>query len=422
MAPTSALAGARLRPDLVHLSDERRDDLLEIDQWAFAFADDGLDVAPALLGFEWDRTVGAEVDGRLVGVSSVYSPTMPVPGGEVPVAGLTWVGVHPQHRRRGVLRTLMAHHLESVRERGIEPVSALNAAEPAIYGRFGYGLATRNMRLTLPRGAAFREVPGTDELAVRLEKADPEKHASLVAVVFDGARSARPGMVSRPSAGLQQKMLADPAHWREGGESLRVLVVEDDAGQPRGYALFRRKEHWTDAGPAGTVTVREMAAVDAASSAVVWSRLTDLDLMKTVQTDARPVDDPLVHQLVDVRAAEPRVSDGIWVRLVDVGAALAARRYTRDVDVVLDVRDELCPWNVRRWRLAGGPGGAVCEATSAAADLSLDVRAIGSAYLGGETLSALASAGFVDELSIGALDVASAAFAWHVAPFCGWEF
>lgn len=408
-------------PTVVPMGADRRDELLEIDQWAFAFDDEGLDAEPALLGFEWDRTFGAEVDGRLVGIYSVYSHRMPVPGGEVPTAGLTWVGVHPQFRRRGVLSTMMRHHLETVRERG-EPVSALFAAEPAIYGRFGYGLATRGMQLTLGRRVAMADVPGTYALTVRMEKADADKHVPLVAAVFDRARAGRPGMVSRSSSGLQRRMLADPPRWRQGGESLRVLLVEDQAGEVRGYALFRRKEHWEDTGPKGTVRVREAVTLDAAASAVLWARLADLDLMASVRTDSRPTDDPLVHQLVDIRAAEPRVSDGMWTRLVDVAGALTARRYTREVDVVLDVVDAGCGWNAGRWRLAGGPDGAVCERTSAPADIAMDVRVLGSAYLGGETLAAHAAAGMVVEHTRGAVAAASQAFAWHVAPYCGWVF
>ena len=406
---------------IVPLPADRRDELLEIDQWAFAFDDDGLDPEPAMLGFEWDRTAGAELDGRLVGVSSVYTLRMPVPGGQVPTAGLTWVGVHPQFRRRGVLSAMMADHLTGVHA-AREPVSALFAAEPAIYGRFGYGMATRGVRLTLPRRAAMLPVPGTDRLTVTLEKADADRHCDLVAAVFDRARAGRPGMVSRDSAGLQRRMLADPPRWREGAEPLKLLTVRDEADDVRGYALFRRKEQWTDTGPRGTVRVREAVALDAAASAVLWSRLADLDLMTTVATDTRPWDDPLVHQLVDVRAADARMGDGLWVRLVDVAAALTARRYSRELDVVIELTDDRCPWNSGRWRLSGGPDGARCERTPDGADLAADVRALGAAYLGGETLSALAGAGLVRQCTPGSLEQASSAFAWHVAPYCGWIF
>jgi predicted acetyltransferase len=155
---------------------------------------------------------------------------------------------------------------------------------------------------------------------------------------------------------------------------------------------------------------------------VLWGRLADLDLMGRVETGSRPLDDPLVHQLVDLRAAAPRLGDGLWVRLVDVGAALAARTYVTELDAVIDVTDVACPQNAGRWRLRAGPAGAVCERTPDGADLALDVRALGSAYLGGETLAALAGAGLVTEHSPGMLARASRAFTHDIAPFSGWVF
>lgn len=407
--------------DVVPLGEDRRDDLLDVDQWAFAFPDTDDDPSPALQGLEWDRTFGARRDGDLAGVYSVYSLAMPVPGGEVPAAGLTWVGVHPQHRRRGVLTAMIEHHLSTVRERGTEPVSALWAAEPAIYGRFGYGQASLGMRMTITRGATLHDVPGWQDLPVSYAKADPDRHTDVVHRVLEAVRAGRPGLMAR-RGGLARKALSDPRHWRDGAESLRLLLVTDAAGDPRAYALFRRKEKWEDVGPRGEVVVREAHAVDAPAARALWGRLTDLDLMGSVRTDMRPTDDPLLHLLADPRAATPRLTDGVWLRVVDLPAALAARRYSREVDVVLDVEDTGCPWNTGRWRLAAGPDGATCDPTTSAADLRLDVRALGSAYLGGQTLTALHAAGRVEEVTPGALGAASAALAWPVAPYCGWVF
>jgi predicted acetyltransferase len=406
---------------VVPLGEDRRDELLELDQWAFAFDDDQVDAEAGLLGFEWDRTAGVEVDGALAGIHSVFTLDMPVPGGEVPTAGLTWVGVHPQHRRRGVLTAMIRHHLHGVHAAGREPVSALWAAEPAIYGRFGYGLASLSMRLVIPRRAALRDVPGTEGLRVTITKADPDAHTEVVHRVLDRVRAGRPGYVSR-RGDLARKTLTDPKAWRSGHESLRLLLVTDAVGDPRAYALFRRTDKWDDTGPDGDVLVREAQAVDAAAARVLWGRLTDLDLTRRVRTDMRPVDDALLHLLVDVRAAQAKVSDGLWVRLVDAGAALTRRRYSRDVDVVLEVEDVLCPWNAGRWRLSGGADGATCERTDDAADLLLDVQGLGAAYLGGQTLRTLAAAGRVQELRPGTLEAASAAFAWPVQPYCGWVF
>ncbi|NEB07004.1 sterol carrier protein domain-containing protein, partial [Streptomyces sp. SID13726] len=134
-----------------------------------------------------------------------------------------------------------------------------------------------------------------------------------------------------------------------------------------------------------------------------------------------PGDDVVTSLLVDPRSASPRLADNLWVRVVDVPAALSARRYAADVDVVVHVTDARVPDNAGRWRLrAPAFGDAVAERTEDAADLSLDVRELGAAYLGGTSLAALAAAGLVTEHSPGALARASAAFGWPLAPVCSW--
>jgi predicted acetyltransferase len=131
----------------------------------------------------------------------------------------------------------------------------------------------------------------------------------------------------------------------------------------------------------------------------------------------RPVDDPLLHLVNDVRRCELRVRDGMFVRLVEVGAALEARTYRTPVDVVLEVEDAFCPWNAGRWRLLGDRKGASCKRTDDDADLALSVRELGAAYLGGVSLGALAGAGRVRELRRGALGEAAGAFLSDVAPW-----
>ncbi len=407
------------------------DALLDVDQWAFAYDPDGYDTGPVLATVEWDRAFGMrtpEPERRLVGTNLTFSMNLPVPGGSVGCGGLTWVGVHPEFRRRGILRAMMDHHLGAVRDRG-EPVSALFAAEPSIYGRFGYGLASHALHLTLPRRAALREVPGSDAVRVALELVDVDRHADLIGECYDAACRTRPGMVSRTAA--QRRMaLNDQPVMRKGREPLRVALAMDGGtgagGGPaeglRGYALFQRKSEWKDTGPDSTVQVRELVALDPAAARALWGCLTDLDLTARVETGMRPPDDPLVHQLVDLRATTARLSDGLWVRLVDVPAALAARRYSTDIDLVLAVTDPFCPWNEGNWQLKGSDQGATCTATTADADLALDVRELAAAYLGGTSLQALASAGLVSERRAGTLAPAAVAFGWAVAPWCSWVF
>lgn len=406
---------------------DRKTEFLAVDHLAFAFEPDEKtsEIVPDTL--EWDRTAGVErPDGTLGGVHGSFDFDLPVPGGAVPCAGLTFVGVRPDERRRGLLSAMIDAHFARSLERG-EPVSALFAAEMAIYGRFGYGSACDDVRLKVPRGAALRDVPGSDALTVRIDTADVERHADLVQAVNTAAGVGRPGWVLRVSDAHRRSRLADPPAWRDGGEPLRIVTVHDEVGDPRAYALLRRKETWGDAGPAYPVMVRDSAAVDAAAAHRLWSFVLDLDLTGEVATNMLPVDDRLLSLLVDRRGAQPRLTDNLWVRLLDVPVALAGRRYSAPVDVVLEVSDARLPANAGRWRVATtdeGAHGWAAEVTRTddEPDLRIDVRELGAAYLGGRSLSAYADAGLVTELTPGTLHPTAAAFSWPVAPLCPWVF
>ncbi|EYR64536.1 acetyltransferase [Actinotalea ferrariae CF5-4] len=402
----------------VDLDPSRHADVIALDVWAFPATvdDDVLAALPSPL--TWERARGVETDdGELVAMHASYPFTQyPVPGARVPVAGLTWVGVHPAHRRRGLLRAMIHDHVRRSLARG-EAVSSLFAAEPAIYGRFGYGMAAHDVRLTVPRGAALRSVPGADAVRVRLERL--QEHHDDVVRALHGAVD-RPGWATRETPELRAAYLDDPSAFRDGAEALRIAVAERD-GRAVGYALFRRKSSWEPAGPRGTVRVRDVVTEDAAAARALWGVLLDLDLMATTEAWVLE-DDPLLHLLVDLRAAEPRLADNVWVRLLDVPAALAARRYAAEVDVVLEVRDDLVPANARRWRLEGGPDGAVVTPADGSPDLVLDVRELGAAYLGGSSLASLATAGLVAAERPEALARAATAFGWPVRPGCSWVF
>ncbi|QCB94057.1 GNAT family N-acetyltransferase [Cellulomonas shaoxiangyii] len=408
---------------LLQVPAQRQDEFVAVDRLAFVVPADPAvdDVVP--FAVPDDRMVAVEApDGEFAAVHGSFPFRLPVPGGAVPCAGLTWVGVRPDHRRRGLLRAMVRAHLDRALERG-EVVSALFASEPVIYGRFGYGCAADNLRMTLPRGAALRAVPGSADLVVRLEAADETRHGALVHDLHERVAAARPGWATRTTPALRVRALADPPPWRDGAEPLLVATVTDATGAVRGAATFARKAAWEPTGPAFVVRVRQLLALDAAATHRLWSFLLDLDLTATVETPMLPVDDPLTHLLVDPRPARTRLEDNVWVRVLDLPVALAARRYAAPVDVVLDVRDALLPANAGRWRLvAGASGAAEVTRTGAEPDVTLDVRELGALYLGGRSLAAQAAAGLVQVR--GGADVAAvaAAFAWPVAPVCSWIF
>ncbi len=409
------------------LTSTDRDALLRLDQSAFAFDDRAVDPEPDTAVIEWDRAWGASHDGELAGIYVVFSFGLTVPGMTpaaatvVPMAGLSWVAVHPDHRRHGVLRAMVSHHLSGVRDAGRgEAVSCLFASEAGIYGRFGYGLSTQSCRLTLPAHGALRPLADPGHVRTRFESLDRDRHVDIIDQVYDAACLLRPGHVVRPP-GHRERQLADEPGRRPGGaEALKVIVAER-GGVPTGYALLRRTSSWGEHRPEGTVSVSDMHALDGQSAHAIWRRLLDFDLMAEMTSSQLALDDPLLVWAGET-GSTIRSGHSLWTRLVDVGAALAGRGYSSAVDVVLDISDEGCPWNAGRWRLAADAGGARCEQTTAAPDLSLDVRELGSAYLGGVTLVSLGSAGLVHELTPGALAACSAALRSPALPATPYMF
>ncbi|MFE2106232.1 GNAT family N-acetyltransferase [Kitasatospora sp. NPDC059463] len=362
--------------------------------------------------FEPKRSLVARTGGRACGTCAVYSLEMTLPGGPRPVAGLGYVSVAPEHRRRGVMRAMVLRVLHSLHDAGAEPVAALNTTEAGIYGRFGFGLASRAARVRIPRHARDLRTDGGGR-TVRI--GDPHEHTAALAAVHAQCAGDRPGTLRRDAAWAARAVLDLPDH-RGGSGRLLCMVAEDD-GEPSGYALYRLTAAWEDSVPRYEVSVRELFARDPASHAALWQALLDVDLAAVVVAD-RPVDDPVLALLADPRSAAPVLRDQLHVRLVDVQRALEQRGYAAETEVVLDVTDPLCPWNERRFRLRTGPEGGECRPTTAAADLELTARELGALHLGGTSLVQLALAGLVRELRPGAVRAAATAFRHDPAPFC----
>jgi predicted acetyltransferase len=373
---------------------------------------------------EFDRSLAAFHGATIVGTACAFSFQLTVPGAATAAAGVSYVAVLPSYRRRGILRSLMTTQLADVHARG-EPIAVLFASEAGIYGRFGYGQASTHLAFTIRRGEGQLIRDGRAEPGLRLRLAEPERARAELAAIYDRVLPMRPGFFARDDRWWDAN-LYDPAYRRPGLTPLRCLLAHDAAG-PRGYALYRAEPRWDeDALPDSVITVRELMADSPAATSALWADLMSRDLTGELRARLRPVDDPLLHLLTDPRCARTRCSDGLWVRLVDVGEALARRRYAAPVDLVFEVSDEICPWNGGRWRLrADGPAGlagVTCERTADPADLALPVTALGAAYLGGTRLGGLAAAGLVSELRAGALTAASAAMSWDPAPWCPMVF
>jgi predicted acetyltransferase len=358
-----------------------------------------------------ERTVGVREDGALVATGCVIPRELTVPGATMQTAGVSAIGVVPGHTRRGHLAKMMRLLLDDARAAG-ETVASLWASEGAIYGRFGFGIATRAVRydIQLDRVALRRDVDVPDATpAVGL----PADKVEAMRAVHDRVRLRVPGMLDRRGAWWERRIY-DPEHRREGAGPLHAAVQPGPDGAPAGYALYAGKSSWDDHGPAGSVNVRELVAESPAARAGLWRFLLGLDLVRTLQWRLGPDHDPVTHMLAGNDAVNRRAGDGMFVRLLDVDAALSARDYAADLDLVLEVEDPFCPWNAGRHRLRDGR----CERTDDPADLALGAEALGSIYLGGTPLAALAGAGRVRELRPGALLQAQTAFHSAVTPWC----
>ncbi|WP_328464176.1 GNAT family N-acetyltransferase [Streptomyces sp. NBC_00448] len=366
--------------------------------------------------FEFDRLTTAWDGDEAVGTAGLHSFRMTVPGGELlDAAGVTMVTVQPTHTRRGILTSMMRRQLDSLHDGG-ESVAILTASEPVIYGRFGYGTATQELTGTVDTTRVAFAVPkGTDAVRLRLvQPADPAALAACEAVYADLVPG-RAGMLARQPHWENLPVVDSPAA-RHGAGPLMCVLAETD-GEVRGYARYAVAHRSVGGGRESTVNLRDIAALDPVTYAALWRYLASIDLTSAVHFDNRPVDDPLLHLVSDQRRCDLGVLDSLHLRLVDVGAALAARAYSVPVDLVLDVTDAFCPWNAGRWRLTGDPKGATCERTTDPADLALDVKDLGAAYLGGPTLRAMSGAGLIQELRPGALPTACDAFHTTPAPW-----
>jgi predicted acetyltransferase len=378
-----------------------------------------LDTPPPVA--ELDRSLGLWDGDRLVATSGIYSRSLTVPGAVVPCAGITWVTVAPTHRRRGVLTSIMRRQLTEIHEQGREPVAALWASESSIYGRFGYAPATVRGGLS-GRSERLRLRPDVDLGTGRVDDVPLETYRPAAAALYDTVRRFVPGNLARDER-WWTRLLRDEPDDRNGATERRFLLHTEADGTVTGYAAYRMKAGWTDGGePDGTTTVEEVRAITTPAYASLWKVLLSVDLVRTMQAPMASADDPLRQMLTDPRALNLRPADGMWVRLVDVDRALAARRYPAPIDLVIEVRDEFCPWNAGRWRLSGHPAGGYCGRTDRDPDLVLGVEDLSAAYLGGTSLATLQAAGRVTEISPGAVTLASTAFFWPVTPWCPEEF
>jgi len=364
--------------------------------------------------FEAERAIIAEDGDAIVGHAAAYTRDLTVPGGIVPAAHVTLVGVAPTHRRRGLLTRMMKRQLGEIAEAGREPVASLWASETKIYPRFGYGNAAQQLKVQImTREIRPPELPA-EGYKGKLRLVKPADAIADFAKVYEQLLPEKPGWSSRDER-WWKSVLFDPESQRGGATELYGMVHDTPHG-PTGYALWRTLGRWEQYGPDCEVQIREVVAADPQTYAALWRFLLTIDLARSAKAAHLSLDEPLLHLVDEPRRLGSRIADGLWIRVVDVPGALAARRYRCPIDMVIDVTDPLLPQNTGRWRLTAGAETAICTRTEDPADLACTVLELGTVYLGGPSLTSLAAAGLVRELTAGAVNAASTAFGWHRLP------
>jgi predicted acetyltransferase len=383
------------------------------DNYAFGYRLDGSEGQlhePWVAG-ELDRAFAMFEGDDVVGLGRNYSLELTMPGADpIPAGGVSWIGVRPTHRRRGILTRIMTTLLDESVARG-EPVSMLTASEGAIYGRFGYGIGSRHRSVSIDvRGARFRDAPPPGR--VRLVEADESQR--LAPELFERVRRATPGAASRPEHWW-------PGEWAPAHDvKPRFDVVYERDGRVDGLAVYSVKQEWGGGVPSHTVVVRDVLATTTEAEAALWRFLCEIDLVRAVEAEHVPVDTVLPWLFTDSRRVRTTLlNDWGWVRPLDVPAYLSARRYGTAARLVLEVHDAFRPEGAAagRFVLDAGPDGAACTRTAEEPDLVLGVGDLGAVSLGDTRPSELVRAGRIEARTDGAAAAADRAFTTDRAPF-----
>ncbi|MFD8496453.1 GNAT family N-acetyltransferase [Amycolatopsis sp. NPDC059657] len=347
-----------------------------------------------------------------IGVTSSFTTEILVPGGRrVPFAAVDGIGVRAEWTRRGVLTELMAAQLPDLVDRG-HVLAGLHASEATIYGRYGYGIAGRMQIFEIDRAKVRWRSDAPRSGRVRLlDAADAVK---IVPGVHRSIGLRRQGNIGRPDSwwlNTHESYVLD-------GHRVAVHFGPDGAD---GFATFLTH---TQRAPAladwhTELKVRDLHAANPAALAGLWRFLLGIDLVQTAYGLARPMDDPLPSMLEDPRACRTiSVEDELWLRLLDVSAALNARTYGRAEPVVIEVADRRLPENSGAYRVTAD--GA--SRTDATADVRLDVETLAMLYLGGWRPSLLAEAGRIEVFDAEAPARLDSLFETAAEPWCGTHF
>lgn len=401
-----------LSPMHVEVRAARTDEMEEFSQllrYAFASSPpDGPEAPPQTVLPEW--TTCAFADGRMAVATAAYPFTMRFNGSPIGAAGITAVGAYPEFRRQGLLRQAMERGLVEQRERG-QSVAILWASFAAIYQRFGYGLASTVRRYRFdPRLVPMREEPPLTGTVGLVPKDEALEWIKPIYVAYSAPRNL---MLHRAPVYWQAALLNEVR-----GQPPYVAVYRNGAGEARGYAIYRtRGEETREPGPGQVLDVRDFVALDVETYRSLWAYLRRHDLVRWVSLAAGP-DDPAPDLLLEPRELRCTISDGLWLRVVDVERALSQRPYGARGSLVFEIRDELCPWNAGTFAFETDGSSTEVKRSERRADLSMPVRTLASLVSGHASGSQLARAGLLDASDAAALELTDRIFATAYPPFC----
>jgi predicted acetyltransferase len=370
---------------------------------------------PAWATGELDRTLAVFDGDEVVGTGRIYSLELTLPGGAVvPTAAISAIGVLPTHRRRGILSAIMRQQLDDAAARG-ESTAALTASEGTIYRRFGYGVATLHASFSLDRRhSAFLPDVRIEGRCRLIAEDDARK---VMPEIFERARRAQPGAISRPDTWWPSQYFVFDEAKVGSGPSFHV-VHEAPTGELDGYVTYTIEDDWGNGIARNRLGVRELTTTGPAARRALWRYIGDVDLVETIRVWNAPADEPLRWMLRESRRMQfSRLHDHLWIRLLDVPAALAERRFAVEGGLVMEVHDEFRPAAGGRFRLTGGPDGAECVRTETTPDLVCKTTELASLYLGGVRAGELARAGLIEEATAGAVARADAMFAVDPLPY-----
>jgi predicted acetyltransferase len=391
---------------------EEHSEFLRLVKIAFAAEDE----FPLQMPPEW--TLCGFHGGKMATTYAAWPLTMRFNGATVPIAGVTMVGTLPIYRRRNFLRQVTARHFEQLHERGERPIAALFASRAAIYQRYGYAVvSTRSSYNVEPReikwavnprlSGEFREEGESNDRMLDIYHRFIERRTGYLERKGDFMKI--PGAPFATITPPTKVIKARITYW-EDGNPLGYIVYTAE----RDKRLGRKMGH--------TLSIQDLAWLSVTAYQAIWEYLANMDLVNDILWFGVPPDDPLPHLLLEPNQLNIKCSNGLMARIVDVERALPLRGYSKEVELVFEVVDELCPWNRGTWKLDTSPEGSKIARTTETPQIVVPVSTLAMLAFGHVSATQAARMGRLDATDAGALSPWDDAMRTEYRPYCANSF